>query len=297
MFNIYSLLIVFVLFFQNFNIFSEKNINKEGNKESIKEENKEDINKKKFEIIDNLYSKKNYDQVIEFCISLLKTRKLNYLDEINILINLGDAYFDNNEKKRAIETYKLLLNKYKVFEDKDYVLYKLCCCAYKRMPKCPYVDLDLCNDVIYYGNYSKKHIKNEEYLNEINKMIFEAIAIIEESKVDEINFFYENKLYNSAVSYIDDFIDNCNNKEYFNYINLIKAKCLFEQIKLEIEKIKIFRKNKLKSNNDLERKYFENTLKYLNDIRNISSSNLKDETNIQIDDILLKSEDMFLTVF
>jgi len=293
MFNIHSFLFIFVVFFQILNIFSKKADLKDDNIIEINE----NIKDKKFEIIDDLYSRKDYEQIIEFCISLLKSRKLNYLDEINILITLGDAYFDNNEKKRCIETYKLLLNKYKNFDDKDYVLYKLCCCAYKRMPKCPYVDLDLCNDVIYYGNYSKKHIKNEEYLNEINKMIFEAIAIIEESKVDEIKFFYENKLYNSAVSYVDDFIDNCNNKEYFNYINLIKAKSLFEQIKLEIEKVNIFRKNKIKSNVDLEKKYFENIIKYLDNIKNISSSNLTDETNSQIDDILLKSEDMFLTVF
>ena len=293
MFNISSSLIAFVLFFQIFNIFAEEN----NIKHDIKEENNDEINEKKFDIINTLYNKKEYDQVIELCISLLKTRKLNYLDEINILITLGDAYFDNNEKKSCIETYKLLLNKYKDFDDKEYVLYKLCCCAYKRMPKCPYVDLDLCNDVIYYGNYSKKHIKNNEYLKEINKMIFEALAIIEESKVDEIKFFYDNKLYNSAILYIDDFMDNCNNKDHFNYINLIKAKSLYEQIILEIEKIKLYRINKVKTNENLEKKYFDNILKYLQTIKNISSTNLTDETNNQIDDIILKSEEMFLTVF
>ena len=290
-------MIIIILYLQNFNIFSgkinsDKNIEKENNEE-LKNINSE----KKFEIIETLYSKKEYDQVIEICISLLRTRKMTYLDEISILITLGDVYFDNNQKKKCIETYKLLLNKYKNFDDKDYVLYKLCCCAYKRMPKCPNVDLDLCKDVIYYCNYSKKYIKDEEYLKEINKMTLEALNIIEEFKLNEIKFFYENKLYNSAVLYIDDFINDCNNKEYYNYINLIKAQCLFEQIKLEIEKVKLCRINTIKSKQDLEKKYFENILKYLKNIRNISLKNLTNETNNQIDDILFKSEDMFLTVF
>ena len=77
----------------------------------------------------------------------------------------------------------------------------------------------------------------------------------------------------------------------------MKAKCLYEQIKLEVEKVKTIRKNKMKNNNDLEKKYFENIIKYLQDIRNISTNNLKDYINNQIDDILLKSEEVFLTVF
>ena len=292
MLNIKNTFFILLITLQNFNIYSGKS-----NKNNDKEENKEVLKEDNLEIIDNLYSKNNYEKVIELCIKLLKTRKLSYSDEVNILITLGDAYFDNNEKKNCIETYKLLLNKYKNFDNKDYVLYKLCCCAYKRMPKCPYVDLDLCKDVIYYGNYSKKHIKNEDYLNEINKMIFEAIDIIEESKINEINFFYENQLYSSALIYIEDFIENSNNRQNINYINLMKAKCLFEQIKLEVQKVKVIRKNKIKNDNDLEKKYFDNIMKYLQDIRNISTTNLTDDINNQIDDILLKSEDDFLSVF
>ena len=292
MLNIKNTFFILLITLQNFNIYSGKS-----NKNNDKKENKEVLKEDNLEIIDNLYSKNNYEKVIELCIKLLKTRKLSYSDEVNILITLGDAYFDNNEKKNCIETYKLLLNKYKNFDNKDYVLYKLCCCAYKRMPKCPYVDLDLCKDVIYYGNYSKKHIKNEDYLNEINKMIFEAIDIIEESKINEINFFYENQLYSSALIYIEDFIENSNNRQNINYINLMKAKCLFEQIKLEVQKVKVIRKNKIKNDNDLEKKYFDNIMKYLQDIRNISTTNLTDDINNQIDDILLKSEDDFLSVF
>ena len=281
MFNIFRVLYISIITTYCFHIFSE----------NIEENNNN------FEILETLYSKNKYDKVIEICIDLLKSRKLSYSDEIYILTTLGDAYFDNNEKKNSIETYKLLLNKYKNFENKDYVLYRLCCCAYKRMPRCSNVDLDLCKDVIYYCNYSKKYIKDEEYLKEINKMIFEAICIIEESKMNEIKFFYDNKLYISALTYIKDFIENYNNRNYINEINLMKAKCLYEQIKLEVEKVKTIRKNKMKNNNDLEKKYFENIIKYLQDIRNISTNNLKDYINNQIDDILLKSEEVFLTVF
>ena len=258
---------------------------------------KDIFNEKKLETINDLYSKKQYEDVIDICTNILKAKQLNYTDEINLLITLGDSYFENNEKKKCIEVYKLLLNKYNDFEDKEYVLYRLCWASFKRMPRCPYVDLSLCYDLLYYANYSKKYIKNNNYLKEIHNMIDEANEIIEEAKFNDIKFFFEYELYNSAIMYINNFIKETTNKKYINECSIILAKSLYENIKKEIIKIKYLKKNKNSKNIELEKKYYENIIKYINNIRDIDSNNLDKETNIEIDNIFDNSKALLFSIY
>ena len=66
---------------------------------------------------------------------------------------------------------------------------------------------------------------------------------------------------------------------------------------VDIDKTKLSYVNKMAEIPEFPKGYRRTLEKNLQTIKNISSTNLTDETNNQIDDIILKSEEMFLTVF
>lgn len=229
-------------------------------------ENINELGNKFFEYLDQLKKEKKYSDIIDICVPILNAGNIEYYDEIDILIILGDAYFLNGENKKCINIYRTLLNKYGDFDGIEDVLHNLCFAIYKIMPKSYKVDLEYCKKMINYGNYSLSKIKKIEYLSHIRSMISEAEKLIELKEFNDIRFFYKNRLYDSALFCCNKFLDAHFIGENQKLAVFYKVKILY---KLLVKHITFFKKiNKNVEPTILEEMYLK-IIKYYEEMNNV----------------------------
>ena len=188
--------------------------------------------------INELLKKEEYDDVISICTEILRTENLQQDEEVYILSTLGEAYEKNGNINKSILALKLLINKYDAFENKEDIMYKLCLNMYSVMPKRHEIDLEKCKDFISYACYCENSLINSERKKKIKEMKEEAQKLIEQKKISDILFYYENKLYKPAIYCCDAFLENNNSYQYIYDVALVKAKSLFHEEKKLIDKFK-----------------------------------------------------------
>ena len=196
-----------------------------------------------FKEIKLLENKKKYFEIIEICTNILSRWNIEYYNEIDILIILGNAYFASGNNRKSIDVYRTILNKYGNFEGMNEVLYNLCSAIHKIMPKNPDVDLENCRKMVNYGNYALAKITNIDYSKNIKLMINEAKELIEEKDFNDIKFYYENKLYEPALYCCNKFLETYDDDKYYNLVISYKLNTLQKLIENIIKALRIEDRN------------------------------------------------------
>ena len=240
---------------------------KDGDVLSVDRDNKFDD--KFFDNLDLLEKKRKYSEVIEICLNILNSRDIEYYNEIDVLIRLGDAYFASGSNKKAIEAYMILLNKYVDFNGLDDVLYNLCSSVYRLMPKNPDVDLEYCKRMINYGNYSLSKIKKMEYSERIRSMISDANELIELKEFNDIKFFYENEMYSPALYCCNKFLETYSDDKYRNLAISYKLDILYN---LAVNLIKFFKMARKSVCNDVLSETYDKIIGYYDELKGINAS-------------------------
>lgn len=234
-----------------------------------KSESKSKFDDSFFDNLDLLENNGKYSEVIDVCLNILNRQDIEYYNEIDILIRLGDAYFASGNNKKAIEVYMLLLNKYVDFNGLEDVLYNLCCAVYRLMPKNPNVDLEYCEKMINYGNYSLSKIKKIEYSDSIRSMIDEAKDLIELKEFNDIKFFYENEIFPPALHCCNKFLETYNDDKYRNLVISYKIDILYN---LAVKLISFLKMAKKSVCHDVLRETYDKIIGYYNELKSIGRS-------------------------
>ena len=230
-----------ILLFFSF-IFSVININTQNNKD-LTINNTTDYEN----IMNNLTllnTKKQFNKIIEICKTILSNENIETKFKVEILEILANTYFSKGENKRAIELYKNILNNYKEIENKNNILFNMCCAIYKLMPKRPEVDLDYCHKLINHGIYSLEYIDNKEQIKNIENMMSEAYNLIETKEINDIKFFLDNNKYDSYIYLCDIFFNNYPDSEYYDNVLNIKGLSFYYNIIRYLNTIKKLKTNK-----------------------------------------------------
>ena len=213
--------IVFFIFFLNVYIIGKEN-------------NIKDIIKK----ADSYYSQKKYEEAIDFYKEALPLA-IDIEDIIALKIKIGDCYFENKDYSASAECYKTVLWQFYTFEQKEYVIYKLCSSIFQNCPKSSEIDLTNVESLLRYIKYYKNNFSNGEYLSEILDFEKKAEELLFVNDFSNIKFYYDNKLYFSAIFCCDWFLKKYENKkDTLAEVFLYKIKSQYELSKRSVKLIK-----------------------------------------------------------
>lgn len=191
---------------------------------------------------DSFYAQKKYEEAIEFYKEALHIAR-DIEEIIALKIKIGDCYFENKDFSSSVECYKMVLWQFYTFEQKEYVVYKMCLSIYQQCPKSSEIGLTKVEDLLKYIKYYKNNFSNGEYLGEILSFEQQAENMLFFNDFSNIKFYYDNKLFFSAIFCCDWFLKKYAKKDItLGEVFLYKIKSQYELCK---QSAKLIKKNDL----------------------------------------------------
>ncbi|MBQ2349884.1 MAG: hypothetical protein II393_01240 [Cytophagales bacterium] len=186
---------------------------------------------------DFLAAKKNFDDAISTYKKAI--RNCESRDTIiDLKIKIADCSFNDREYYDSIKYYKSILKQYEYFYQKDYVVYKLCL-SLKHLADWGYErDATRMNDLINWIKYYKKNCHNNDYLEELGNIYYQGMQVIRRKDFENIKFYFDNNIFNSAIFCCEWFLKTHKNSEYTSEACWYKIKSTYLKNKKIVDKVK-----------------------------------------------------------